>query len=212
VPEEYRSWESAYVGEEPTGNPIRTADEWGKGVPPGEPEAIKAPYDELERLQKKGANAKPDVYGKLAKSTETAFKQRIRGSVAKCLKTLQKAIEPAVAAAKPSGDTPWKALNSPGINKAADHYIAERYFKGKWLAGKSGPKNTSGTADTEIAKQKDSLSTNTDKNAEGSTGDGKVVKPPSEKGTGSAKPDAPPGTTGTGGGAVKTGSGTGPGY
>lgn len=213
VPDEFKAYESNYVGNEPSGAPIRTGEEWGKGEV-ADPESFKAPYEELEKMQKKkkGGPVKGEAYDKAVRATESAFKHRVRGSVAKCLKTLAAAIQPAVKGAKPGPVAPWHSLNSPGIDKAAERYLAERYFKGKWLAGKSGPKNTSGKDETEISRQKETLSTATDKNAEGSTGNGESTKPPSDKGTGSAKPSAAPGTTGTGGGEVKTGSGTGPGY
>lgn len=212
-PDELKEFESSYVGEEPTGNPVRTAEEWAKGAPQGDPDAIKPPYDELARLQRKGVDTKQEAYQKLARTTESQFKARVRGSVAKALKTLQSALKPAVEkAGKPASADPWTALRSASIDKAAQRYVAERYFKGKWLAGKTGAKNTSGNEPTEISKQKDTVAASTEKNTEGSSGTGEVKGPPSDKGTGASKDKAKPGPSGTGGGETKQGSGTGPGY
>jgi hypothetical protein len=211
VPDEFKDHESRYVGEEPSGNALRSAEEWAKGAAEGDPDAVKPPYDELARLQKKGGDVKADAYQKVAKATESQFKARVRGSVAKALKALKGAVQPLAAkAAKPDPSQPWAALSSPSIDKAAKLYIAERYFKGKWVAGKSGPKNTSGTEATEISKQKDTVAGAGEKNTEGSSGTGEVKGPPSDKGTGTSK-ETKPGPTGTGGSETKTGSGTGPG-
>lgn len=215
-PDEYKAWEGANAQVEPSGRPIRGPEEWAGGVQ-GEPDQYKPPFDDLSKLQKAGA--KPDEnYAKAGKAIEAAMASRIKAAMAKNLKSLKSALNPPltkVMATAPA-EAPWKALKSPGIDNAAQRYLAERYFKGKWAAGKSGPKNTMDAGDTAASKQKAALSTGDgDKNSEGSTGDGSKPQGGGTgdggTGSGSASPGEAPGPHGTGTGKG-SGSGTGPGF
>ena len=213
-PEEFKAWEGANAQVEPSGHPVRGPDEWAGSVQ-AEPDSYKPPFEDLAKLQKVGM--KPDEkYAAAAKAIETTMAARIHSAMGKHLKALKAALNPPLAKviATAPADEPWKALKSPGIDAAAQRYLAERYFKGKWAAGKSGPKNTSDAHDTAASKQKAALSTGDgDKNSEGSTGDGsKPVGGTGDGGTGngSASPGATPGPNGTGTGKG-SGAGTGSG-
>lgn len=213
-PDEYRAWEGPNAQVEPSGHPVRGPDEWAAGIT-AEPDAYKPPFEELAKLQKKGAKV-DESYAKAGKAVETAMQARVRASMSKHLKALKATLNPILTKVMPGSpaDAPWKSLKSPGVDTAAQRYLAERYFKGKWAAGKAGPKNTMDPGDTAASKQKASLSTGDgDKNSEGSTGDGTAAGGTGDggTGTGSASPGMPPGPHGTGTGKG-TGSGTGPGF
>ena len=217
APDEYKQWEGSYSALEPSGRGVREPDQWAGGVA-GEPDQYRPAFTELEKQQKKGQSIDQAKYATAAKQIEAEMASKVKAAASRALKQLKSALNPPLAKVMATADpsTPWTSLKSALFDTAAKQYLAERYSKGRWAAGAKGPKNTMGTEETEASKQKSSIGGG-EKNSEGSTGDGTVVKPPSGEGTGtgtgsgSAAPGEPPpgGGTGTGNGGPATGGGAG---
>lgn len=185
VPDEYKDFELQHAAVEPWGTPVRGIEDLQAGRVPIPSKGGKKPTaaDQLKKmaaLAPRRSDPKVDEeWNTRARNSEVLFKDEVRAKQIKALERLKKDFAPLMAKVAKTipGDskTPWTFLKSPGIDLRVRHYLAERYYKGRWAANK-GSGASQGTGDGATATEGSGKGTPSLGDTPGATGTGQGKK------------------------------------